>query len=481
MYPYIFVDEAQDTSLIQFAILRILANKTENIFMVGDEDQSIYGFRAAYPEGLYRFLEWYPKGNTLFMETNYRSAKDIVHTADSFIGKNTFRHQKKLLAARDEKGAVHEEKLASRGKQYYRLLELLKNCDGTESIGALYRNNDSALPLVDLLEERGVAYYIASKDSSFFTHLILEDIRKIFALAENPKDGELFMELYYKFDLRIRKADAMSAVAASKNSGKTIFSCLISISKGKQRKKLEAFQDSFFMILYDTASDAMRRILYSLGYMEFLKSRNMDVEKAYLLQLLSHGKPSMKKFFLRLEELHQIISEGRHRHAESTVTLSTIHGSKGLEYDQVFILDALEHILPSVREEGFLTEVQYMEERRLYYVAMTRARNQLTIFSYGHETSPFTMEVFGHPMDSAKKKAMKFHFAKEGITNKNAIEKAKPKMDLSSYTVGTAIHHKKFGEGSIIAISGTQVQVQFSQNGTKTLSLPVLLQQRLLL
>lgn len=197
------------------------------------------------------------------------------------------------------------------------------------------------------------------------------------------------------------------------------------------------------MILYDTASDAMRRILYSLGYMEFLKSRNMDVEKAYLLQLLSHGKPSMKKFFLRLEELHQIISEGRHRHAESTVTLSTIHGSKGLEYDQVFILDALEHILPSVREEGFLTEVQYMEERRLYYVAMTRARNQLTIFSYGHETSPFTMEVFGHPMDSAKKKAMKFHFAKEGITNKNAIEKAEPKMDLSSYTVGTAIHHKK--------------------------------------
>lgn len=231
-YPYICVDEAQDTSKIQHAIIALLASRTENLFMVGDEDQSIYGFRAAYPDALLEFEQHHPGARVLLMEENFRSDASIVRAADRFIQKNTLRHEKHMQPARPKQREIREIPLANRKAQYSYLLKVAEDCtaayaadpkrraagevkeradggpatdalhaDGGRSsspIAVLYRDHECALPLIDLLERNGVPYKMRNADIGFFTNRVVLDICNIIRLAENPLNTELFMQLYYK-------------------------------------------------------------------------------------------------------------------------------------------------------------------------------------------------------------------------------------------------------------------------------------------
>lgn len=169
-YPYICVDEAQDTSKIQHAIIALLAAGTGNLFMVGDEDQSIYGFRAAYPEALLSFEKKHSGAKVLLMEENFRSNAKIVEAADKFIQKNTLRHEKHMRAAREAGADIREISLKSRKAQYVYLMKAAQKCttgmagmSGSEEhrgradasvteTAVLYRDNECAIPLIDLLE-----------------------------------------------------------------------------------------------------------------------------------------------------------------------------------------------------------------------------------------------------------------------------------------------------------------------------------------
>ena len=155
-WPYICVDEAQDTSKIQHAILRLLASGSGNIFMVGDEDQSIYGFRAAWPQALLEFEQVFPGAKVLKLETNYRSTRTIVEKADAFIRRNQSRRPKKMRTENQQGSPIRRIMLEDYNRQYNYLMKVAENC--TESTAVLYRNNDSALPLIDLLEQKGVPY-----------------------------------------------------------------------------------------------------------------------------------------------------------------------------------------------------------------------------------------------------------------------------------------------------------------------------------
>ena len=167
-FPYICVDESQDTSRIQHAIIRLLAGKSGNIFMVGDEDQSIYGFRAAYPDALMQFEQTYPGARVLLMEENYRSTPEILHLANGFIRKNTDRRPKTVRPTRVSGANVHLISAADRTAQYAWLLDMAAHCDGQTAV--LYRNNDSALPLIDLMERQGLPFRCRQMDDTFFTH-----------------------------------------------------------------------------------------------------------------------------------------------------------------------------------------------------------------------------------------------------------------------------------------------------------------------
>jgi len=203
-YPYLCVDEAQDTSKIQHAILRLLAARSRNLFMVGDEDQSIYGFRAAWPQALMEFRQIYPEGEVLLMETNYRSAGAIVEKADAFIQRNGSRHPKHMRASRPQGEPVRHVNLNDFGQQAHYLAQAAADC--TVSTAVLYRNNDSALPLIDLLERRGVPYACRQRESFFFTSPAVRDLTDVLRFALDGTDRERFLRIYYKLEVRVKRS-----------------------------------------------------------------------------------------------------------------------------------------------------------------------------------------------------------------------------------------------------------------------------------
>ena len=155
-FPYICVDEAQDTSRIQHAIIKLLASKSENLFMVGDEDQSIYGFRAAWPDALLRFEADHPGAKILLMEENYRSGEEIIAAANRFVSANRYRREKTMIPTRGKASPVHVIHAKSRAYQYEYLVHMAKQCERETAI--LFRNNDTALPLIDCFEQNGIPY-----------------------------------------------------------------------------------------------------------------------------------------------------------------------------------------------------------------------------------------------------------------------------------------------------------------------------------
>lgn len=169
-YQYICVDEAQDTSKLQHDIMNLLASKSGNLFMVGDEDQSIYGFRAAYPEALVSFEKVYKDARVLLMEANYRSHEEIVVSADKLIQSNKNRHDKHMKATRPTGGKVVNIEVKTRKAQMSYLIKVAGDCQTETAV--LYRNHESALPFIDMLERRHIPYRMKSNEMTFFTDLL---------------------------------------------------------------------------------------------------------------------------------------------------------------------------------------------------------------------------------------------------------------------------------------------------------------------
>lgn len=473
-YRYICVDEAQDTSKIQHQIIRLLAG-SGNLFMVGDEDQSIYGFRAAYPQALLEFEKVHKNAQVLLMEQNYRSTEQIVAAADRFIQQNGERRPKHMTAARGEGKAVREIELNERKNQYRYLLQVAKEC--RQETAVLYRDNDCALPLMDLLEREGVPYRCRLMDGNFFTNRVTRDIADIIRLALDPADGEIFLRVYYKFGAGISKAAAESAVARS-GGRRPIFDVLredSSISDWTE-KKCAALQNHLFSMVSERADKAVYRILHFMGYGEYLSLRGMDLNRAHILEALGEREPTPARLLERLEELREIVGE-KTAEPDSDFILSTIHSSKGLEYDRVILMDVIDSILPKKGED-----VSIDEERRLFYVGMTRARDELMVFTfrkpgYGSE---FARSVF--QKESANKSVPKPLSPVQwgSVSSYQAAKTSQSAAKLADFTVGRNVFHRQFGLGTIAARQGELVTIVFADGQSKKLSLPVALQAKVL-
>ncbi len=435
-YPYICVDEAQDTSKIQHAIIALLASRTENLFMVGDEDQSIYGFRAAYPDALLEFEQHHPGARVLLMEENFRSDASIVRAADRFIQKNTLRHEKHMQPARPKQREIREIPLANRKAQYSYLLKVAEGCtaayaadqeqravaadevkeraDGGPAtdalhadkrrslspIAVLYRDHECALPLIDLLERNGVPYKMRNADIGFFTNRVVLDICNIIRLAENPLNTELFMQLYYKLGTYLRKQDAQSIADISQLEGLSVWDVALkhgglnAYTKGKVR----AIQTHMRNMLKESAGRAIYRIVEYMGYREYMERSEIKDTKLDILRILADQEDSPRHLVDRLEKLRQVLKE-KSSERDCPFILSTIHASKGLEYDSVYLLDVIDGVLPAQipkdLKKAEKTELEaYEEERRLFYVGITRAKNQLYVFTMKTQHSAFCDELF---------------------------------------------------------------------------------------
>lgn len=435
-YPYICVDEAQDTSKIQHAIIALLASRTENLFMVGDEDQSIYGFRAAYPDALLEFEQHHPGARVLLMEENFRSDASIVRAADRFIQKNTLRHEKHMQPTRPKQREIREIPLANRKAQYSYLLKVAEDCtaayaadqeqravaadevkeraDGGPAtdtlhadrrrslspIAVLYRDHECALPLIDLLERNGVPYKMRNADIGFFTNRVVLDICNIIRLAENPLNTELFMQLYYKLGTYLRKQDAQSIADISQLEGLSVWDVALkhgglnAYTKGKVR----AIQTHMRNLRKESAGRAVYRIVEYMGYREYMERSEIKDTKLDILRILADQEDSPRHLVDRLEKLRQVLKE-KSSERDCPFILSTIHASKGLEYDSVYLLDVIDGVLPAQipkdLKKAEKTELEaYEEERRLFYVGITRAKDQLYVFTMKTQHSSFCDELF---------------------------------------------------------------------------------------
>lgn len=490
-YPYICVDEAQDTSKLQHDMISLLVGKQGNLFMVGDEDQSIYGFRAAYPEALVSFEKNYPNAKVLFMESNYRSREEIVKAADSLIQKNTERHPKHMHATKSAGGKICRIHAKTRRAQYEYLLKVVKDCQKETAV--LYRNNESALPLIDCMERQGIPYRMKSRDMAFFSHPIVNDIRDYITLALDPFDGEAFLRIYYKMGAGISKAVATQVVELNRRKVALIDAIddCMGISSFT-RRQCRALSVHFDKMRTETAGKALFRILHHMGYEEYMFDHGMDSGKAEILQLLAEQELCLEQFPKRLERLQEIVSEEQTNTSSGSVILSTIHSSKGLEYERVYMIDMLAGVLPSCKEprgeKATQEEVDaYEEERRLYYVGMTRAKEELCIFTFKQaDTSRFSKEVFGteeKKIVPAKQKTSNI-FSKEvyGISQlKTTVKQTELEEKMKVYEDGVVVEHKKYGRGVVVKRQEQVVEILFDkQEETKRIQLPFALSKELL-
>lgn len=516
-YPYICVDEAQDTSKIQHAIIALLAAGTGNLFMVGDEDQSIYGFRAAYPEALLSFEKKHPGAKVLLMEENFRSNAKIVEAADKFIQKNTLRHEKHMRAAREAGADIREISLKSRKAQYVYLMKAAQECttgmagmSGSEEhrgradasvteTAVLYRDNECAIPLIDLLERKNIPYRMRNADLSFFTHRTVLDVQNIIRFAMDPKDTELFMQIYYRLKLFFNKKDALRYAQISQEKDMEVLDAALKYGNLEkyQEDNIRNLKRQMVRILNMPGDEAVNQILTYMGYQDYLKKMGMNVNKLETVKLIGSRVESPEKLLERLEELRTIIQE-KVSDKDCPLILSTMHASKGLEYDTVYLLDVMDGILPekvlanprTASKEELET---YEEERRLFYVGVTRAKNQLNVFTT-NKPSKFCSELLGkrNLRENQQKEyagikkwgdyspAGTYGIKGNGMYHGYGTGHGSQKQPGKSYQEladalgeGVIVKHKKFGEGVVVDMEGEHIRIQFGDN-VKNMDLKVL-------
>ena len=466
MYPYICVDEAQDTSKIQHEIIALLASRTQNLFMVGDEDQSIYGFRAAYPEALLSFEQNYPHALVLLMEENFRSNANIVEAADSFIQKNTLRHKKHMKATKGAGSEIKEIPLQGRMAQYTYLYKVALGC--SEQTAVLYRDNESAIPLVDLLERNGVPYRIRNAELSFFTHRVVVDIQNIMRFAYDMKNADLFELIYYKLSTYLTKQMAMTAIEKSREYNISIFSAIFGYLdlKPQTRKSLKALETHFSHMRGELPIEAINRIVRYMGYSEYMERSGLSNAKIFIMKAIAGREDSIRAFLQRMEDLKGII-QGKQNERECPFILSTIHASKGLEYDNVYMMDIQDGLFPESvpRDMKNLSDEElgtYEEERRLFYVGATRAKNNLYLFKT-QEPSTFTSQLL-------KKKNRKpgLYAETKDKFNQDAYEQF-----VYQFAEGVVVKHVKYGQGVVLGVDEHNVRIRFGEMD-KTFNLKIL-------
>lgn len=503
-YQFISVDEAQDTSKVQHEIIRILGGKYKNIFMVGDEDQSIYGFRAAYPEALLEFGKTYPNGKILLMEENFRSNGEIVVAADRFIQKNTLRHKKKMKAFRPNNNKIRLIDIKTRKGQYNYLEKVVTDCENETAV--LYRDNESILPVIDLLEQNNIPYKIKNKDLTFFTNKVVMDIENIINFSKDQTNTEMFMQIYFKINTYVGKVVAEKACVISKEKNISLLDAVLQCPQTPKGtvKSVKEIKLHMKNLANENGASGLFRIINAMGYKDYLEKNHIKDGKLEIVQTIAQNQRSVFDFVARLKELEQLI-RNKENDASCNLIFSTMHSSKGLEFDNVYIMDAIDGVFPEYIPGKKATDEEikiYEEERRLFYVAVTRAKNNLCIFSK-KGSNTFICELLGTKAPTApigkgestpivtkterkrtnnigKTKPYAYNNSKKGYKTSSKIITESEYWDKYEEIKNTGkIEHKTLGEGVVKRISGDTIEVEF-ENRTSKMKLKFLMEKDLL-
>lgn len=470
-YQYICVDEAQDTSKIQHAIIRLLAGQRGNLFLVGDEDQSIYGFRAAYPQALTQFDQIYSNATVLYLEQNYRSTPQIVTVANAFIQKNKNRRPKHMRAIQADGPKIQSVSVYDRQAQYQYLCKQAEHC--TVETAVLFRDNDSALPLIDRMDRLGIPYRCRQMEGLFFTNRVVRDITDMIRFSQDPNDSELFLRIYYKLGAGISKSLAEEAATFAERGELPILSYIASSPAASPwtKKQCRALQTHMTNLLQEPADRAVYRIVHFMGYGSYLEERGYDLGKADILEALGSQEPTPDRLLIRLEELKKVVQSGS-SDPMCPFILSTIHSSKGLEYERVILMDVVDGLLPK-NLPGINASVEelndYEEERRLFYVGMTRAKRELTLITFRKAglTSTFSQEIFPPtPNQNLRPKSNSLSMSPIDPEEDHSISELRQNL-----VSGVRLLHQTFGPGTLISLKGDIAVIALDCGETKKIAI----------
>lgn len=400
-YDYIQVDEGQDTSKIQMEIIKLLSIDKDNLFLVADDDQSIYSFRGADPGGILNLKDSYKDMDIYYMETNYRSTKNIVHLSNKFISANKTRFEKSLQSFKDYAEPISVVKVKNPLEQYKYILEHAGDMNDT---GVLYRNNISAMGLIEYLEARDIPFRISNSNKlRFYTNRVAQDMINILRFAEDPSDIKALEEIFYKVDGYISRRQ-INYLKSQKHMT-NLLDGIINMPGNPpfyfdSIRKLKGQLDTLNRLDFKYR---LEHIAYDMGYMDYLDKSSKRLDKGVQNQKLlldnliqiSKSTESLELFEARLQYLDSLVYMAKDN--TEGIMLSTVHSAKGQEYSYIFIIDVYDGVFPSIMDEDTLETLE--EERRLFYVAMTRAKKRLAIL-YPHrvmldqtEESTFVSEI----------------------------------------------------------------------------------------
>ena len=396
-FRYILIDEFQDINRIQYDVIRMLAKPEDNLFVVGDDDQAIYGFRGADSSLMFRFREDYPGAEQILLGMNYRSTANIVRNSLKVIGHNEKRFEKDLRAERDNGACLHVQEVRDPNEEaQYILDEIEKQTEAgvrPEDIAVLFRIHTDARPVVETLLERRISFQMKEHLPNLYNHFIAKDIQAYFRMALGERKRQDFLQVMNRPKRYIGR-DSIAGSAVSFEEMRKFY-----CDKEWMMNRIDQFEWDVKMLRKMAPYAAIQYIRKRIGYDDFLKDYALthNVNKADLFEVLSEieeaAKPyaSLEEWFGHVQEYTEALrlKERQRSLKQDGVRLMTIHAAKGLEFDTVFLIEANEGRIPYKKAK---TEQETEEVRRLFYVAMTRAKEVLKICyvktKNGKETSP---------------------------------------------------------------------------------------------
>lgn len=392
-YKYVQIDEMQDTSKIQHELIKLISDN--NLFMVGDDDQAIYSFRGSYPDFMLSFNDIYKDGKIFYLDNNYRSDKYIVEGAKNFIEINKKRYKKAIQTENKNENEINIVKVKSRAEQAKLITETINSAKALDkTIGILFRYNMSAMILANNFHENNIDFYIKEDKTRFFSSAVLYDILAFLNLALNPKDRDAFSRIYYKSYTYFSKG--MCKMVVDSKEDKSVFDILYGYRHFDYYvyDKIQQFKTDIDYLNKLKPYDAIRFIKFDLEYINYLErmqeeGRNSMSNSLHILEIMEEIGSycnNIKEFIIKIDNLREVI-KGASDNKDAKITLTTIHSAKGLEYDYVYMIDNLDELNVDKRN---MSEDEYEnsleEERRVFYVGMTRAKNKLNIIVPGKQS-----------------------------------------------------------------------------------------------
>ena len=466
-YKYILIDEYQDTNEAQYILTKLISKKYRNICVVGDVDQSIYGFRGANYRNILNFEKDYPDALTIKLEQNYRSTNNILEAANSVIKNNKERKSKNLWSKKgDGDKVVYFRAFNEKDEAFYVIREiknLLSKNVNPQDIAVLYRTNAQSRILEEELLKENLAYRVVGS-FYFYSRKEIKDLIAYLRLIYNDKDNISLLRVINTPKRGIGNKTVSNLINIANIENKSIYEV---ISSGKELEFKKIIENLKEISNNVTLTELVDKILDVTGIKEEYKNEK-TLEADIRLENLEEFKSITKSFeekngLISLEdfllEISLVSDVNEYKDDKNRISLMTVHSVKGLEFDYVFVVGLEEGIFPHINSLMDNSEVE--EERRLMYVAITRAREKLYLVNakmrtlFGKEqanpSSRFISEIDEKLLDKKFKEEKQQKIEKEEFFRSEDVD----------YNVGDYVYHEVFGQGKVVEVTKTLVSIAF--------------------